>query len=245
MTTSTTRIGEALTPLQQDLIALLEATRRVEHDLFDSLDDRGLAAPVGEEGWTARDVRAHLAAWRSIEARRLLAAAGRLAPEAADPQSGDPVDESNARIHADRSSWTPAQVAAAADASIDELIAAVSTSSNEALCECDDIAAGIGANGVNHALGHLSDIARLASAEVRYASFSAEVEAVLQRNHLLPRDTGVMLYNIACHSALTGRTDDARRLLATAFSKRTDLRDYALDDPDLATLRPDMEPSSA
>jgi hypothetical protein len=245
MTTSTPPIGEALTPLQHDLIALLEATRHFEDDLFDSLDDRGLAAPVGEEGWTARDVRAHLAAWRSIEARRLLAAAGTLAPGAADPQPGDPLDESNARIHADRSGWTPEQVAAAADASIDELIAAIRASSNEALCECDDIAAGIGANGVNHALGHLSDIARLASAEGRYASFGAEVEAVLQRNHLLPRDSGVMLYNIACHSALTGRTDDARRLLATAFSKRSDLRDYALDDPDLATLRPDMEPSSA
>ena len=229
-----------LTPLQQDLIALLEVTRQAEHDLFEALGDASHATRVGDEGWTAKDVRAHLAAWRSIEARRLLAAAQHRLPDASDPLPGDLVDESNARIHADRSAWTPAQAAAAADASIDELAAAIRASSNESLCECDQIAAGIGANGVNHALGHLSDIARLADAEDRYAAFGAAVESVLQRNHLLPRDSGVMLYNIACHSALTGRTDEARRLLATAFSRRSDLRNYALEDPDLASVRPDL-----
>lgn len=236
MTTRTAPTGEALTPLQQDLVALLEATRRAEHDLFDALGEAGLASPVGEEGWTAKDVRAHLAAWRSIEARRLLAAAGQGPAEPDDPPTGEPVDDSNARIRSDRSTWTPLQVAQAADASIDQLASAIQASSNEALCECDDIAAGIGANGVNHALGHLSDIARLAGAEDRYAAFASEVEAVLARNHLLPRDSGVMLYNIACHSALTGRADDARRLLATAFTRRADLREYAADDPDLASL---------
>lgn len=228
-----------LTPLQQDLVALLEATRQAEHDLFASLGGQELATPVGDEGWTAKDVRAHLAAWRSIEARRLRAAAGAVA-DSDDPQPGDPVDASNARIQADRSGWSPEQVAAEADSSIDELIEAIRASSNEALCECDQIAAGIGANGVNHALGHLSDIARLADAEDRYAAFGADVEAILQRNRLLPRDSGVMLYNIACHSALTGRPDDARRLLTTAFSRRSELRDYARDDPDLASVRGDL-----
>ena len=240
MTTRTAPTDEALTPLQQDLVALLEATRGAEHDLFGALGEAGLASPVGEEGWTAKDVRAHLAAWRSIEARRLLSAAGQGPAEPADPPSDEPVDESNARIHSDRASWPSLQVARAADASIDELVSAIRASSNEALCECDDIAAGIGANGVNHALGHLSDIARLANAEDRYAAFASDVEAVLARNHLLPRDSGVMLYNMACHSAL-GRTDDARRLLATAFARRADLREYADHDPDLASLGPGLE----
>lgn len=229
-----------LTPLQQDLVALLEAARQAEHDLFASLGGQGLATPVGDEGWTAKDVRAHLAAWRSIEARRLRAAAGDAA-NSDDPQPGDPVDASNANIQADRSGWSPEQVAAEADLSIDELIEAIRASSNEALCECDQIAAGIGANGVNHALGHLSDIARLANVEDRYAAFGADVETILQRNRLLPRDSGVMLYNIACHSALTGRTDDARRLLATAFARRSDLHGFAVEDPDLASLELDAE----
>jgi len=66
------------------------------------------------------------------------------------------------------------------------------------------------------------------------------VEAILGGSHLMPRDSGVMLYNLACHSGLTGRTDDALRLLRTAFARRGDLRDLAPDDPDLASLRGEL-----
>jgi hypothetical protein len=226
--------NETLSPLQRDLIGLLEAVRRAERDLFGTLDGASLAEPV-IEGLRASDVRAHLAAWREVEARRLL---GTVAGD--DPRPGDPIDEVNARIQAQRADWTTEQAATAAEASIDALIAAIRASSTDALCECDQLAAGIGANGVNHALGHLSDIARIADAEERYAELAAEVEAILARNHLMPRDSGVMLYNLACHSGLSGRTDDARRLLGTAFARRPDLRDYARDDPDLESLRGDL-----
>jgi hypothetical protein len=221
-------------PLQQDLIGLLEAVRSAEHDLFGRLNGQRLEEPV-IDGLTARDVRAHLAAWREVEARRLM---GTVTDE--DPRPGDPVDDANARIHAERGGWTAEQAAAAADASIDALISAIRVSSNDALCECDHLAAGIGANGVNHALGHLSDIARIADADDRYAELAAEVEAILGRNHLMPRDSSVMLYNLACHSGLSGRTDDAVRLLGIAFARRPELRDHARDDPDLESLRGEL-----
>jgi hypothetical protein len=228
---SATATDGAPTPLQHDLVALLEAVRRAERDLFAALDESSHQRPVIED-LTAGDVRAHLAAWRGIESRRLL---GSVAD--GDPRPGDPLDESNARIQAERAGWSAERAAAAGEASIDELVSAVRASTNDSLCECDQLAAGIGANGVNHALGHLSDIARLADADDRYAALAAEVEAILARNHLMPRDSGVMLYNLACHSALSGRTDDALRLLRTAFARRPDLRDHAADDPDLESIR--------
>jgi hypothetical protein len=232
---STASIGdERLDPLQRDLVALLEAVRRAEHDLFGRLPAEHGSEPM-IDGLRARDVRAHLAAWRTIEARRLL---GEPAP--GDPSPGDPIDETNARIQAERAAWTDEQAAASADASIDELIAAINASTPDALCECDQLVAGIGANGVNHAIGHLSDIARLADAEERYAELAAEVEAILARNRLMPRDSGVMLYNLACHSGLSGRTDEAVRLLRTAFARRADLREHAGDDPDLASIRAEL-----
>ena len=226
--------SDGLSPLQRDLVDLLEAVRGAERDLFDRLPDASSAEPVIER-LTARDVRAHLAAWREVEARRLL---GTVTDD--DPRPGDPVDETNARIQAERADWSAERAATGAEASIDELIAAIRASTNDALCECDHLAAGIGANGVNHALGHLSDIARIANAEDRYAELAAEVEGVLGRNHLMPRDSGVMLYNLACHSGLSGRTDEALRLLRTAFTRRGDLRDYAGDDPDLESVREDL-----
>src|SRR6187402_2509727 len=52
------------TPLQDDLIAMLQATRAAERDLFGMFDDDAVtrAATVGE--WSPKDIQLHLAAWR-------------------------------------------------------------------------------------------------------------------------------------------------------------------------------------
>ena len=104
------------------------------------------------------------------------------------------------------------------------------------LCECDGTFAGIGANGVNHAMGHLPDVATLGGGGDRFGEFVREVEAILGRNHLMPRDSGVILYNVACARALSGDPDEARRLLRAAFTRRGDLLESAMEDPDLAAL---------
>jgi len=128
-------------------------------------------------------------------------------------------------------------VAGEADASIDALIAAVRRSSTDVLCECDDgSVAGIGANGVNHAVGHLPEIATMAGDRTRFGVFADEVERILGAGHVPPRDSGVILYNIACARSLAGELDDARRLLRAAFARRHELRELAPNDPDLAAL---------
>jgi hypothetical protein len=71
------------------------------------------------------------------------------------------------------------------------------------------------------------------------------MEEVLARGHLPPHDSGVMLYNLACYEALAGDTDDARRLLRTAFAHRHDLVTSAPEDPDLVSLRGELESLAA
>lgn len=211
---------------------MLRATRTAERDLFAKLPAATRDAPGAGGGWSPKDVLAHLAAWRSIEARRLDATA-----QSADPAPDDPIDESNAALHDTYAGWSWEAVAQEADESVEALIEAIGRSSTEVLCECDDGAvAGIGANGANHAMGHLPEIAHLVAGLDRLDAFSGEVEAILDRGHLPPRDSGVILYNIACHQALSGKLEEARRLLRTAFARRHDLLESALDDPDLASL---------
>ena len=141
-------------------------------------------------------------------------------------------------LHA-AASWD--DVAADAEASIDALIAAVDRSTNDVLCECDDWSvAGIGANGVNHAVGHLPEIAGLADGEAHFVAFAHELEAILSAGHLPPRDSGVILYNIACARALAGDLDHARRLLPQAFARRHELRELAPRDPDLVALHGEL-----
>jgi hypothetical protein len=228
------------TPLQADLIAMLQATRAAERDLFAMLDSDAVTRPGAVGEWSAKDVQLHLAAWRAIEARRLDATLHGRPFDSADPSPHEPVDDSNAALNARhvKLGWTDAE--READASVDALIGVIGNSSNEILCECDGTTAGIGANGVNHAIAHLSDIATLAGGQQRYAVLARQVEATLHRGHLPPRDSGVLLYNIACHHALSGELDEARRVLRTAFAQRRDLVDSAQDDPDLAAIRDDI-----
>lgn len=219
-------------PLQADLVSMLLATRELERALYARLSPDQLTAPLPDGEWSPADVLGHLAAWRGIEARRLAGTAAQ-----GDPLPGDDVEASNARLHAQRVGTSAESIEAEADASLEQLISAIRSSSAEALCECDQLVAGIGANGINHAIGHLSDIARLAGDTTSYREFAAGVERVLRGSHLPPRDSGVLLYNLACHSALTGDLDDARRLLGTAIGRRPDLGELAGEDPDLVRLR--------
>jgi DinB superfamily len=223
--------------LQVDLVAMLQATRSAERDLFARLPAAIRDTAGADGGWSPKDVLAHLAAWRSIEARRLEATAGGESDMAGDPAPTDPIDESNAALHDRyaRRSWDA--VSDEADASVEALIGAIERSSTDVLCECDDgSVAGIGANGANHAMGHLTDIAEQAGGLDRFDAFAAEIETILARGHVPPRDSAVILYNIACHRSLAGQLDEARRLLRVAFARRHDLLESARQDPDLAAL---------
>ena len=228
------------TPLQDDLIAMLQATRAAERDLFAMLDEDAVIRPATVGEWSAKDVQLHLAAWRGIEARRLHATRHGRPYHPSDPAVDDPVDASNAALHARYADHSWADAERQADASVDELLGAIEGSSNEVLCECHDSIAGIGVNGVNHAIAHLSDIASLGGGQQRYDVLARQVEAVLHRGHLPPRDSGVLLYNIACHHALSGEPDEARRVLQTAFAQRRDLVEVARDDTDLAAIHDDI-----
>jgi len=228
-------------PLHVDLVAILEATRAAEHDLFAMLDEGAREAAETFGTWSAKDVRSHLAAWRSIEARRLEARFAGGSVTAGDPAPADPIDDSNAALQARYAGWSWEAVDREADASVDALLAAIERSSTDVLCECDDgSVAGIGSNGVNHAVGHLPEVADLAGGLERFDGYAREIESVLRRGHLPPRDSGVILYNLACQRAITGQPDEARRLLRDAFARRHDLFEAALEDPDLASVRGDL-----
>lgn len=224
---------------------MLHAMRDAERDLFAAIPAgmREASGAIGE--WSVKDVWAHLAAWRAVEARRIAARAGDVDPRhASDPPTTEPVDASNATLQLQHADWTWDAVAAEASASVDALIAAIERSSTDVLCECDDgSVAGIGANGVNHAVGHLPEISDLAGDRARFDAFADQVEATLGSGHLPPRDSGVLLYNIACARALSGELDDARRLLRSAFARRHDLAELAKGDPDLIALREELNAS--
>ena len=48
-------------------------------------------------------------------------------------------------------------------------------------------------------------------------------------------------YNLACYAALAGRREDALRHLKVAFEGRPEAREWAREDPDLDSIRADIE----
>lgn len=223
------------TPLHDDLVEMLTATQTAEHELFGMLDPAVRDKPRRIGDWSARDVLAHLAAWRTVEARRLMGE-----PDGTDEGESD--DDANARIQAERAAWSWDQVATDADASEDALIAGIRMTSAEELARSERPVTAIGLIGANHALAHLADVAQLAgpAGATRFRAFVAQLEEILRRGRLSDRDGGTMLYNMACHSALSGDLRDARRLLRDAFAYRPDLLEWAQTDPDVETLRAEL-----
>ena len=229
-----------LTPLQADLVDLLRASRKAERDLFATLPDDVRDPPETIGAWSPKDVLAHLGAWRAVEARRIAAARSGSPNPQEDPALGAPVDESNAQIHEDfaGSSWD--EVELRADESVEALVHEIGESSSAILCDCQDDIVGIGANGVNHAMSHLSDIARLGDAMDRYRAYGLQID-VCWRAVISPLATpACSFYDLACHFTLADELEDARRLLRQAFSQRHDLRSTAQDDPDLESLRAEL-----
>ncbi len=233
--------------LHGDLVEMLEATREAEHAVYGLLDPATRDAPRTIGAWSAKDVLAHLASWREVETNRLRTGwRERQGADGGDAsienEAGETEDAVNARVQAERAAWSWEQVAAAADASIDALEQAIAGTPAETLERSQNTIAGIGANGANHALGHLPEVAALAGPDARphEAAFEARIEAILGRGRIADRDAGVMIYNLACTASLNGRLDDARRLIADALRRRPDLRDWALEDPDLTAIRGDI-----
>jgi hypothetical protein len=230
---------EGSTPLHDDLVAMLTATRAAERDLFGALAPELRSTPGADGGWSPKDVLGHLAAWRGIEAKRLEAAAAGVPPIGV-PDPDEPIDAANARLQAERTGWSWDDVVADAESSTDALVRAIRATPAAELDASEGLVAGIGANGANHAIAHLADIAQLAGAVERFDAFAVEIEAILVENRLRDRDSGTMLYNIACHRALTGELGEARRLLRDAFRRRPDLVEWAEQDPDVAALRAEL-----
>jgi len=243
VTTIPTSPEETLpSPLHADLIEMLRAAHAAERDIFGALSPDQRAAPKTFGEWSAKDVLAHLAAWRAVEARQLeRRIRGESGWDPGDPGPDVPVDEANEMLHAKYASWSWDEVVREADASVEALLAAIGRSGTIALSEREGIVVGIGTSGSNHAMGHLIDAARLAGARPRFDALSRAFEEIVTRGHLAPRDSGVILYNLACYQALAGETNDARRLLRTAFAHHPELVESAREDQDLASLGDDFD----
>jgi hypothetical protein len=228
--------------VKEALIVFATAARVAERAVFDGIpiDRRDRATGAG---WSAKDVLAHISAWRDRQARRLQAGVDR-------NQSPSParmalrfddatLDIMNARSHAQRARWTWEHVEADAGASFARLIAALRATDELLLKDSGLLVGSILGSGPLHDLEHLSAVPGVRRKAPSRALVAVGRE-IAEAGVLAEDDAGRLLYNLACREALEGRIASARRMLRSALRVRPDLRAYAAQDADLVRLHGEL-----
>lgn len=222
--------------LRRGLIDSLRAAGSTERVVFAAVDPRDRDAPAPDGGWSAKDVRAHLSAWRRRQIERLAA----VREQRDEPAlAATETDEINAIFHAERADWSWDEVGADAETSMTDLIAEVEVAAESTL-EDARVSGAILGNGPEHTLAHLPPIAAWVGLGTRVDALAEEVEAIVDRGGWPPRSAAFARYNLACFNALGGRLDKARTLLRLALPDQEELRTLAPQDDDLIALREEI-----
>jgi DinB superfamily len=228
--------------LRTGLIDSLRAARETEAAIFDALDPAERERPGADGGWSAKDILAHLSAWRQRETDVLAAhrrgdAAPHLPGDGIDGIDG--IDEINANFHALRADWSWDRVAADAEATATAFIAEVTAASDDTLAD-PKVVGYIMGDGLEHDLGHLGAIATAVGRESDVLALADTTLAILDRGGWPDRPGAVVRYNLACFHALAGNLDVARSLLRQVLPEQEDLRTLASTDDDLIALRDEI-----
>lgn len=225
-----------------DALALtIETARRAERDLFGGLDGAILERPIRAGDWNPKDFQAHLTAWKARQAERF--AAMREGRELPPPMEDQEEDALNAELRATRIDWDWAAIVEEADEVADRLILELRQAEPQALRASDRLMSGTLGNGVLHTLTHVRWLleAGVPLDRPRVATFEDDVLRVVSAAALPEKARAVGAYDLACHHALGGSPDLARTLLRDAFRMDPELVEFSRTDPDLESIRGDLD----
>jgi hypothetical protein len=212
------------------------ASRAAEREIFAALDPSERDATGPDGGWSAKDIQAHLSAWRQHMADVLSA----LREGRPDPRTPDvAIDDINARLHDERADWAWDRVATDADTTAEALIAEVTAASDETIADPKRIASILG-DGPEHDLGHLPELAAMVGLGSHVLDLADTSLAILDRGGWPTRSAAFARYNLACFHALAGNLDVARSLLRQALHDEVELQELAPKDDDLIALRDEI-----
>jgi len=226
--------------LKQKLLGVLERTYEEEQALVANLSDEERSAIGTYEQWSAKDLMAHIAAWKEKRAQSTAATSrGEPAPVERD------YEEVNAEIfeaNQDRS-WD--EVLAYLQRAYDSLVESLKTVPEANLVRAETSAKQqgrplwrtIAGTGCTHPMLHLAEhhIGRgQADRGVRLAEETSDMLLQLDGS---PSWRGLVQYNLACLYAISGQQEIAIGQLREALRLNPDLTEWSKEDPDLLSIR--------
>lgn len=197
-------------------------------------------AQIGSvEHWAPKETIAHLAYWKDRQATRLMAlAAGAAAPEEA------PWEQVNDEIWQDHAKLTWDEAVARSDSATERLLNAIQqVYAGQASVDAeasDALASSTFGNSYGHVNEHFAYYYADRGDGERAVQVRRDSVATVVALRLGPTHEGAARYNLACFLALSGRSTEALDELRQACALRPDLAAYAVEDPDLTSLRADQ-----
>jgi len=230
--------------LKHKVLNLLDRAYEGEQTFVAKLSDEERVAVGALEQWSAKDLLAHIVAWKERLVREIAAA-----PSIEGPSAAIDIDQVNAEIfeeHRDRS-W--ADILGWSEHVHESLV-----ESTEAMDDDDlvDIQAAprpdgrplwrlVAGTSYTHSLLHLAQY-YTDRGEAHYATELWEEAAVLlPQLDDSPTWLGTTRYNLACHYALSGQHERAISELREALQLNPDLTEWSKEDPDFASIREDPD----
>ena len=208
------------------------------HDLSEA--DRSAVGTL--EHWSAKDVIAHIVAWKKRMVERL-----DIAAQGGTPAPIEDLDHENAGYYAayEGKSWD--DILHEHEQTNRTLFARVEAMSEDTLTDPAHFPWLNGqamwrrlvGNGCEHPLIHLAEYHAKHGQPERGLMLQENAADMLMMLDDSPEWQSIPIYNLACYYALCGRTDKAIEHLAHALQMNPGLSDWSKQDPDLDSLRRD------
>jgi tetratricopeptide (TPR) repeat protein len=226
--------------VKAQILDLIQRAYEEEQALVANLTDAERSAAGTLDHWSAKDVVAHVTAWKERMAHRLAGA-----EHDETRPTADDTDRANAEIFEEyrHKSWT--EVLQEAERAQRDLVQCIQTVTEDELADTQRFPWQNGqplwrrlvGNGYSHPLAHLAQL-YLERGQRDHATQLQETAA----QRLLPLDDsaswrGVTIYNLACHYALSGEKEKAIAQLGEALRLNPDLTEWSKQDPDFASIR--------
>jgi tetratricopeptide (TPR) repeat protein len=232
--------SQSMHPNKDHLLALL-ARARTERDEWLATFTEAEKEAIGEpHQWTAKDHLAHIAFWLRHTAERMT-----MIHVGAMPEATDDYFAINDRIFAEWQFQPYQDVLSEADASLDALIAAITTLGEAELTETNyyswrngnPLINAIINNGYTHLAEHYAQIIiEQGKSEQGYATYRTAIQTVANFFGNTPI-TAVARYNYGSFCARNGQQDEALATIRAAIEASPDIRSWVEQDPDLESLR--------
>lgn len=224
------------------MIDSLQAEYDHERAFMDHLPSESRRRHGTEQDWSARDLQAHITAWKHQAVLRL-----RDDPSAIIERSEEITDQSNAVFFETYADHTWESVLEESETTHRELLEELGRLADDDLEKTDAFTwqdgrplwRQLAGTLLLHPWMHLVEHAiGLGETEAAMESASTMADELVPLSDE-PSWAGVLQYNAACLSARAGGADQALRQLRSALELRPDLIDWSKEDSDLDSLRSD------